>query len=99
MRRFDDFQERLGTARRVLAERLSILVEQGVLTKVAYQQRPTRDDYRLTKKGLGFFPVIQSLAHWGDEHDAGRKAPPLLHHHKTCGHGPRDQAPVMTGVG
>ena len=86
VRRFDDFQERLGIARRVLAERLSVLVEQGVLTKVAYQERPTRYEYRLTKKGLGLYPVILSLVHWGDEHYAGRQGPPVHHRHKTCGH-------------
>ena len=86
VRRFDDFQERLGIARRVLTERLSILVEHGVFTKVAYQERPMRYEYRLTKKGLGLYPVILSLVHWGDEHYAGRKGPPVHHRHKTCGH-------------
>ena len=86
MRRFDDFQERLGIARRVLAERLSILVEHGVFVKVAYQERPTRYEYQLTKKGLGLYPVILSLVHWGDEHYSGRQGPPVHHRHKTCGH-------------
>ena len=86
VRRFDEFQERLGIARRVLAERLLILVEQGVFTKVAYQERPMRYEYRLTKKGLGLYPVILSLVHWGDEHYAGRQGPPVHHRHKSCGH-------------
>ena len=86
IRRFDDFQKRLGIARRVLADRLAILVEHAVLEKVAYQERPTRYEYRLTKKGLGLYPVILSLVHWGDEHYAGRQGPPVHHRHKTCGH-------------
>ena len=86
VRRFDDFQERLGIARRVLTERLKHLVDHGVLEKVAYSQTPLRHEYRLTEKGLGLYPVIISLVHWGDAHYAGKKGPPLLHRHKACGH-------------
>ena len=86
VRRFDEFQERLGIARRVLTERLKHLVDHDVLEKVAYSQAPLRHEYRLTEKGLGLYPVIISLVHWGDEHYAGKKGPPLLHRHKACGH-------------
>ncbi|MFN4185011.1 MAG: winged helix-turn-helix transcriptional regulator [Hyphomonas sp.] len=86
VRRFDDFQERLGIARRVLTERLKHLVEHKVLERVAYSQAPLRYEYRLTEKGLGLYPVILSLVHWGDTHYAGKKGPPLLHRHKGCGH-------------
>ena len=34
--RFDAFQARLGVSRRLLAERLNMLVESGVMTKVPY---------------------------------------------------------------
>lgn len=86
VRRFDDFQARLGIARRVLTERLAHLVDHGVLQKVAYQEAPVRYEYRLTEKGLGLYPVIIGLVHWGDAHYAGKKGPPLLHRHKSCGH-------------
>jgi DNA-binding HxlR family transcriptional regulator len=86
VRRFDEFQERLGIARRVLAERLKRLVDHGVLRKVAYQDAPPRFEYRLTQKGLDLYPALISLVHWGDEHYAGKKGPPLLHRHLTCGH-------------
>ena len=86
VRRFDDFQESLGIARRVLAARLKLLVDEGVLTKVAYQKRPPRYEYRLTEKGLGLYPAIIALVHWGDAHYAGKKGAPLLHRHLKCGH-------------
>lgn len=86
VRRFDDFQVRLGIARRVLAERLAGLVADGILEKSAYQERPTRYEYRLTEKGLALYPVILSLVHWGDAFYAGADGPPMLHQHKTCGH-------------
>ena len=86
VRRFDDFQSRLGIARRVLAERLAHLVENDVLAKVAYQQAPQRFEYRLTKRGLDLYPILIGLVHWGDQHFAGKKGPPLLHRHLSCGH-------------
>jgi DNA-binding HxlR family transcriptional regulator len=86
VRRFDDFQASLGIARRVLAERLTSLIDDGILEKVAYQERPARSEYRLTRKGLDLYPVILSLVHWGDAHFAGAEGPPVAHRHKGCGH-------------
>lgn len=85
-RRFDDFQGRLGIARKVLAERLAHLVAEGVLEKRAYQDRPPRHEYRLTDKGLGLYPAVLALVHWGDAHYAGEGGPPMRHRHKACGH-------------
>ena len=86
VRRFDAFQARLGIARRVLTERLAGLVADGVLERVAYQQRPERFEYRLTDKGLALYPVILALVHWGDAFYADDNGPPVLHRHKGCGH-------------
>lgn len=83
--RFEEFQARLRISRRVLAERLSGLVEHGLLEKRAYQEKPTRHEYWLTPKGIDFYPVILTLVHWGDAHFAGKLGPPVLHRHKTCG--------------
>lgn len=85
VRRFDDFQKSLGLARRVLSERLALLVEEGVLEKRPYQERPVRYEYRLTDKGLDLYPTVLSLIHWADRHYAGPEGPPVLHRHKTCG--------------
>jgi DNA-binding HxlR family transcriptional regulator len=85
-RRFDEFEEKLGIARRVLSERLALLVDEGILKKVRYQDNPPRHEYRLTEKGLDLYPVIIGLVHWGDRHYAGKKGAPMLHTHKSCGH-------------
>lgn len=86
VRRFEDFHGRLGIARRVLTERLAGLVGDGVLEKVAYQERPRRFEYRLTMKGLDLYPLVLSLVHWGDTYYAGAEGPPVIHRHKNCGH-------------
>jgi DNA-binding HxlR family transcriptional regulator len=84
-RRFDQFQSNLGITRHRLSERLGKLVDQGVLVKVPYHDRPVRYEYRLTRKGLGLYPVLMSLARWGDDWmDKGQGAP-LEYVHQKCG--------------
>jgi DNA-binding HxlR family transcriptional regulator len=83
-RRFDEFAERLGIARNVLTARLSLLVEEGVLERRRYQDRPERFEYRLTEKGLDLFEVLIALMHWGDRWYAP-DGPPRVLRHRGCG--------------
>lgn len=92
VRRFEDFQARLGVTRPILASRLRKLVDDFVLAKVPYQERPRRYEYRLTQKGIDLYPIVMAIVHWGDVHMAGKKGRPLLHQHLSCG---KDFDPVM----
>lgn len=92
-RRFDDFHATLGMTRHVLADRLARLVDAGVLTRVAYQERPPRYEYRLTEQGRDLYPVLLALTGWGDKWLDEGKGAPVIYHHKPCGHVTR---PVMT---
>jgi DNA-binding HxlR family transcriptional regulator len=83
-RRFEEMAETLGIARNVLTTRLQFLVDEGVLTKSRYQERPERFEYRLTQKGLDLWPVLISLMQFGDTHYAP-DGPPVLLTHKECG--------------
>lgn len=82
--RFDDFQRRLGISRNILQQRLSHLVEAGVLAKVPYSEHPPRDEYRLTAKGRDLWPVLTAMRQWGDRH-AAPSGPPIEVIHKSCG--------------
>lgn len=84
-RRFEDFQRSLGITRHLLAGRLRKLVEAGILERVRYQEKPPRDEYKLTEKGRDLYPVIVSLLRWGDRWMLDDKGPPLTLKHKTCG--------------
>jgi DNA-binding HxlR family transcriptional regulator len=86
VRRFEDFQRRLGIARNVLTARLQTLVSHGVLERRLYQQRPERYEYRLTDKGLELYPILVSLMQWGDKWTGMADAPPIELIHKRCGH-------------
>jgi len=85
VRRFDEIQRDLGIARNVLQTRLTKLVQEGVLERRPYQERPARYEYRLTDKGLDLWPTMVSLMQWGDRHAAPAAGPPVLLEHKGCG--------------
>jgi DNA-binding HxlR family transcriptional regulator len=84
IRRFEDFQARLGVSRTVLAARLSQLVEHGVLERSRYQQGPDRFEYLLTDRGLELWPAILALAQWGAHRTPGG-TPPRDFRHRVCG--------------
>jgi DNA-binding HxlR family transcriptional regulator len=83
--RFDDFQRDLGVARNVLTDRLQRLVEEGILERRRYQERPERYEYRLTDKGVDLWPALVSLMKWGDRHAGADGGPPMLIVHRGCG--------------
>jgi DNA-binding HxlR family transcriptional regulator len=85
VRRFEDFQRNLGVARNVLTDRLSRLVDEGILERVLYQERPARFEYRLTEKGLDLWPIMMALLQWGDRHYPAEGGAPRLIRHRECG--------------
>ena len=85
VRRFDDFHRRLGISRNVLTTRLDLLVEHGIFQRVQYQDRPPRDEYRLTEKGAALWPVINALRQWGDTWVVGPEQASTLLVHTGCG--------------
>jgi DNA-binding HxlR family transcriptional regulator len=68
--RFNEIQDGLGISRSVLTDRLNRLVEIGVIKPVPYQEpgHRVRNEYRLTRKGVGLLPLMVALMQWGDAH-------------------------------
>ncbi|RDI50166.1 winged helix-turn-helix transcriptional regulator [Nocardia mexicana] len=64
---FTEFQQRLGIARNILADRLRRLVDHGILAST-----PTpggkRHIYELTEAGRDLFTTIVALRQWGERH-------------------------------
>ena len=85
-RRFEDFQSRLGATRHVLADRLQKLVDNDILERVQYQERPARYEYKLTEKGRDLHPIIVALLGWGDRWMVDEHGPPIELVHRSCGH-------------
>lgn len=87
IRRFEDMRARTAIPRQVLADRLSLLVEHGILRKVSYQPAGERSrfEYRLTEKGLDLYPVLVAIAEWGNRYLADPEGPPVEFAHRDCG--------------
>lgn len=83
--RFDAFHRELPVATNILADRLRLLENEGVLGSGAYQQRPRRFEYYLTEKGWDLFPYFVTLLQWGDKWcDTSGDGPPVQLDHDTC---------------
>ena len=63
--RFDDLQRTIGISPNVLSARLTTLVDNGVLERRQYSDRPPRYEYVATEKGMDLLPVLVTLAAWG----------------------------------
>lgn len=64
VRRFEDFQARIGLARSLLTDRLRRLEAAGVMRRDRYQERPPRDEYRLTDMGLDLYGAALMIIRW-----------------------------------
>ena len=65
-RRYVDFQTHLGIAKNILCDRLTRLVDNGVMVRVDVGEHGTRFEYRLTDKGRDLFAVITALRQWNE---------------------------------
>jgi len=68
-KRFEEFLEsREGISTNILANRLKLLEELGLVEKQPYSSHSRRMNYQLTKKGKSLRPVLKSIAAWGLKH-------------------------------
>ena len=85
IRRFDDFQAQLDVTRHLLTDRLGQLVDEGILYKSPYQEKPIRYEYRLTPKGKELYPVLMTLVSWGDKWMVTETGVPLEYFNRQTG--------------
>jgi len=84
--RFEALLSNTGAVRSTLANRLKVLVEQGIVYRNPYQDSPPRYEYRLTPKGLGLYDFALALWSWELRWlpKDSLNLPPALYHRK-CG--------------
>jgi len=85
LRRFDELRESLGVTRTVLSRRLAWMVDEGLLERRRYSERPERFEYWPTDKATELWPVLAHLLMWGDRHYPEPEGPPRLLEHAGCG--------------
>jgi len=67
LRRFGEFQKSLGLARNILSARLRNLVAHGIMDTVPASDGGPYQEYVLTRKGQGLFPLLVALRQWGED--------------------------------
>ena len=75
VRRFQGFRAQTGITRQTLSARLKLFVDNGVLRRVPYSERPQRFEYRLTKKGFDLYRFAFATWRWSTDWDL---QPPTL---------------------
>lgn len=80
LRRFSEFQKNLGLAKNILASRLKLLVESGLLQLQPASDGSAYKEYVLTEKGRSVFPLVIALRQWGERFlfEAGETRSALL---------------------
>jgi DNA-binding HxlR family transcriptional regulator len=68
-RRFGEFQKSLGLAKNILTVRLRALVDDGILKTAPASDGSAYQEYLLTPKGRGVYPVLVALRQWSEEFD------------------------------
>jgi DNA-binding HxlR family transcriptional regulator len=70
LRRFGEFQKSLGLAKNILSTRLRMLVDEEILSTVRAADGSAYQEYVLTDKGRGVFPILVALRQWSEAFDA-----------------------------
>ncbi len=85
-KRFDDIQMYTGMSPHLLSVRMKKLEKHRIVQRRAYQQRPTRYEYRLTEKGIDLWPILVAFKDWSARWSKWPQGEPLSIRHKACGH-------------
>ena len=75
---FEEMQASLGIARNILANRLSRLVDSGILERRHCEHDRRKVEYRLTPKGEALLPTMIALRQWGERWETGKPSSPFL---------------------
>ena len=75
---FEDFLSELGIARNILSNRLTKLVEHGILDRIPDPTDRRRVEYRLTEKGMDLLPAMIALRQWGQKYGVEVSENPVL---------------------
>ncbi len=76
--RFDEFHERIGVARNILASRLVMFVQNGILSRTRSPENARIYRYVLTPKGRDLLPVLAAIMQWGDRWIHAKEGAPIV---------------------
>ncbi|AUW57205.1 transcriptional regulator [Sphingobium sp. SCG-1] len=78
LKHFEEFQSNLGIARNILANRLTRLVEKGILLREPMSCDRRKVEYRMTQKAKELAPMMVALRQWGEKWECCAHSKPQL---------------------
>lgn len=75
---FEEFLDALGIARNILSDRLTRLVDHGIMRREPCPEDRRKIEYRLTQKGIDLLPAMLALRQWGEKYGLGVPSNPVL---------------------
>jgi len=84
--RFESIRSRTGLSKPLVSERLKSLVQNGIIRRSQYCERPQRFEFVLEEKGLALFPVTMMLLRWEKKWSTHPEKLAVDLVHKSCGH-------------
>lgn len=75
---FEEFLDALGIARNILSDRLTRLVDHGIMRREPCPEDRRKIEYRLTQKGVDLLPAMLALRQWGEKYGLGVPSNPVL---------------------
>jgi len=84
LQRYDEIVSSIGIATNILADRLKVLVNVGVLVRRPYQERPVRYEYHLSDKGRDLYANTVAMHEWANRWLIDKGKEPLRLRHAPC---------------
>lgn len=81
---FVEIQRHSGISSNVLADRLAHLLSIGMLRQTNTDEDGRKGSYRITDKGIAFYPILLAIQNWADEWLPNRLRSPLRLFHQPC---------------
>ncbi len=78
IRHFEDFLLEIGIARNILANRLTRMVDAGIMTRRPCDHDKRKVEYQLTEKGADLITTIVAMRQWGEKWETGVISNPVL---------------------
>ncbi len=75
---FEDFLNEIGIARNILANRLTRMVDAGIMSRKPCEHDKRKVEYRLTEKGQDLLPTMIAMRQWGERWETGVPSNPVL---------------------
>jgi len=82
---FEVLRRKIGIAKSTLTSRLNHLIDQAVLEKSLYQEKPNRYRYLLTNSGRDLFGIAITMNAWGEKWLVDKTSVHSKLSHKVCG--------------